>query len=347
MIFIDFKKRSFSKKIGNLVPPETLSHFHCLDSKGRNSKVYIVTLKTDENLVVKFYPPKNKDKRERLKTEFSAFQTLWNNHVRQIPKPLNFDYKQNCASYSYVSGKNKLISDLNKDDILQAVNFVRSLKDISKSYTGNCFQTASEACFSLNEIFSNIEERISILDKSKFKSTNKQLKEFLVKLQTCYFQIKPWAIKQAKEIPLLASSTVTQELRILSPSDFGFHNALLDQQGNWNFIDFEYFGWDDPIKLITDFMLHPAMNLAPGLSQFWLEKMLDVFSDYPGVKQKLRTYFPLLGIKWCCIFLNCFVPSYIKEKMDALSKRELKDLQLKQLQKADMMLSRINNEYCS
>ena len=41
--------------------------------------------------------------------------------------------------------------------------------------------------------------------------------------------------------------------RVLSPSDFGFHNALLDRQGNVRFFDFEYAGWDDPAKLVCDF----------------------------------------------------------------------------------------------
>lgn len=346
MNFISLRKISFSKKIGNLIPAANLSQFQKLEGKGQNSKIYIVTLKSQENLIVKFYPPKNKDQRERLKTEFSAFQALWNNQIRQVPKPLNFDYKQNCAVYSYLAGKNKLAGEINKDDILQVVNFVKLLKDISKNYTADCFQHASEACFSLNEVFSNIEERLKILNLSNEKLANKMLTELLLKLQLCYSQIKPWAIKQAKEIPLLPSSSLTQDLRVLSPSDFGFHNAVLDEQSNWSFLDFEYFGWDDPIKLIIDFMLHPAMNLSTELSQFWLEKMLDVFFDYPGIEQKLKAYFPLLGIKWCCILLNCFVPSYIKEKKHFLSKTELKDRQLKQVKKADMMLSKINNEYC-
>ncbi len=347
MNFISFRKRSFIKRIGNLIPAENLSHFQSLNSKGQNSKIYIVSLKNKENLIVKFYPPKKKDQRERLKTEFSAFQTLWNNQIRQVPKPLNFNYKKNCAVYSFLSGKNKSATEINKDDILQVVNFVKLLKNISKNYSADSFQSASEACFSLNEVFDNIEERLKILNLSCIKLTNKTLSELLLRLQFCYSQIKPWAIKQAKGIPLFPSSHLTQDLRILSPSDLGFHNAILDEQSNWNFLDFEYFGWDDPVKLIIDFMIHPAMNLNSELSQFWLEKMLDLFSEYPGIEQKLRVYFPLLGIKWCCIFLNCFIPSYIKEKKHFLSKTELKDLQLKQLEKAAMMLSRINNEYCS
>ena len=40
--------------------------------------------------------------------------------------------------------------------------------------------------------------------------------------------------------------------RALSPSDFGLHNALRGQDGQLRFVDFEYFGWDDPVKLVSD-----------------------------------------------------------------------------------------------
>ena len=42
--------------------------------------------------------------------------------------------------------------------------------------------------------------------------------------------------------------------RSLSPSDFGFHNAIRRADGRLAFVDFEYFGWDDPAKLVADFL---------------------------------------------------------------------------------------------
>ena len=40
--------------------------------------------------------------------------------------------------------------------------------------------------------------------------------------------------------------------RTLSPSDFGFHNALKRSDGRIVFLDFEYFGWDDPAKMTAE-----------------------------------------------------------------------------------------------
>ena len=47
--------------------------------------------------------------------------------------------------------------------------------------------------------------------------------------------------------------------RVVSPSDFGFHNALRTEDGRLAFLDFEYAGWDDPAKLVCDFELQPAV----------------------------------------------------------------------------------------
>ena len=41
----------------------------------------------------------------------------------------------------------------------------------------------------------------------------------------------------------------------LSPSDFGFHNALEDKNGTLIFMDFEYAGPDHPGKIVCDLFL--------------------------------------------------------------------------------------------
>ena len=62
----------------------------------------------------------------------------------------------------------------------------------------------------------------------------------------------------AAKAPVEAELPVEQ--RTLSPSDFGFHNALRRPDGRVVFLDLEYFGWDDPAKMISDFLLHPALE---------------------------------------------------------------------------------------
>ena len=88
--------------------------------------------------------------------------------------------------------------------------------------------------------------------------------------------------------------------RALSPSDFGLHNALRTKDGQLRFIDFEYFGWDDPVKLVSDTAIQPGSSLphsaGPPLDPSGFrgpskqrDPMFAVRRDvlYPGVRDNL------------------------------------------------------------
>ncbi|MBM3515861.1 MAG: hypothetical protein FJX59_19420, partial [Alphaproteobacteria bacterium] len=49
-------------------------------------------------------------------------------------------------------------------------------------------------------------------------------------------------------------------LRCVSPSDFGFHNAVHTTTGT-RFFDFEFAGWDDPAKCLADVFLQPRISV--------------------------------------------------------------------------------------
>ncbi|MDP7559493.1 MAG: hypothetical protein QF745_03020, partial [Planctomycetota bacterium] len=102
----------------------------------------------------------------------------------------------------------------------------------------------------------------------------------------------------------------------LSPSDFGFHNALRND-GKITFIDFEYFGWDDPVKLTADFLWHPAMELNPEISAQWEKAMLGLFSGDPDFAVRLHAAMPLYGLRWAMIVLNEFLPGLSERRRDA------------------------------
>ena len=58
-------------------------------------------------------------------------------------------------------------------------------------------------------------------------------------------------------------------MQVFSPSDFGFHNALLKDNGKLCFLDFEYFGRDDPVKLMADFIWHHYACTSRSDTSFW------------------------------------------------------------------------------
>jgi len=93
----------------------------------------------------------------------------------------------------------------------------------------------------------------------------------------------------------------------LSPSDFGFHNCVKGNDGSLIFLDFDYFGRDDPVKLTADFIWHPAMNLSAELKEKWQEAMLVLFSHDNQFGSRLKAAMPLYGLRWAMIVLNEFL----------------------------------------
>jgi hypothetical protein len=96
------------------------------------------------------------------------------------------------------------------------------------------------------------------------------------------------------------------EYRCVSPSDFGFHNALLADEGRLGFFDFEYAGWDDPAKLLCDFFCQPAVPAPIDCWPQFLDLTASLVGDTQIERQRQALLFPLYQVKWCCILLNEF-----------------------------------------
>ena len=130
----------------------------------------------------------------------------------------------------------------------------------------------------------------------------------------------------------------------LSPSDFGFHNALLvDKKIFW--LDFEYFGWDDPAKTISDFLLHPAMNLKEKQKMVFEKEMLQQFMDSKLMLDRYLLLLPIFGIKWCLILLNEFLPDRYAMRVNAKHFSMKDNIHSDQLNKAKNPYQKLNLGY--
>lgn len=315
---------------------------------GHNSQVYRLTCGCSGKYVAKFYFRHSLDDRDRLKNEFSSLQFLWHNKVRCIPRPIVVDREHGCAVYEYVDG-NKISSlEVTDSDIDYAVQFLARLKQLANSKGSRNLPMASEACFSIQAIVDNIMSRLKRLsalrnDEAQYNA----LHEFLTNdFMPSFDEITRWCKSSLSKSGISFVVDLEYKERTLSPSDFGFHNALKCGDGRIVFLDFEYFGWDDPAKMISDFLLHPAMELREYQRRRFVSSILSRFRDHKHLDRRVETVYPLFGLKWCLIFLNEFLPEQLV-KREFASNRELNigDLQVTQLSKARRMLDRIMNEY--
>ena len=333
LIFSDLLERNIKsiKKIG----------------KGLNNKVYKLICDDSTQYASKLYFRHSLDNRDRLKVEFTSLQFLWENGIRCIPRPIVADHKHGCAVYEYIIGKNIKPQEITNSDIDFSVDLLVRLKELTTKKESRKLPSASEACFSGQAIVKNIEQRLNRLFSIRIDDEQyNALQEFLTKkFINCLDEIKEWSKTGLIQSGITFVSELPLKERTLSPSDFGFHNALRQNDNKIVFLDFEYFGWDDPAKMVSDFLLHPSMKLNKDLRQRFLENILTRFKNHRQLSKRIKVVYPLFGLKWCLILLNEFVPEHIDRRgFSSESELDLNKLRAKQLSKAKRMLNKIVNE---
>ena len=128
---------------------------------------------------------------------------------------------------------------------------------------------------------------------------------------------------------------MSEDDRCISPSDFGFHNVLLKNDGALCFIDFEYAGWDDPAKLIGDFFCQPAVPVPPVYFDEFAAMVVSYSVRPEALRERAYLLLPAFQIKWCCIMLNEFLPAAAQRRQFADPTSSLDQRQRKQLDKTE------------
>jgi len=282
---------------------------------GRNSRVFRVDLDGGEtssppSVVVKFYRRDRGDERDRLGTEFGSLQFLWKNGVRSIPRPIAIDRDRHCAIYEYIAGEASTSVALAPEDVDVSVEFLGALKQLRDAPGSDALPAASEACFSLGDIVRCVEGRLERLRRAPRGSGEAaRLHQWIGgTFEPLMTEVREWCRGAAGRSCIAFDEPLGREARTLSPSDFGFHNAIRRPDGTLAFVDFEYFGWDDPAKTIVDYLLHPGMALGEPLKRRFAAASQAAFADVPALTTRARIVYPLFGLKWALILLNDFLP---------------------------------------
>jgi Phosphotransferase enzyme family len=322
---------------------------------GRNSRVFRVQLapdpaRSDANVVVKFYRRDPGDARDRLASEFNGLRFLWQNDVRAIPYPIASDRERYCAVYEYIAGVVPDARHVAAGDIDASVRFLSELKALRHKTGSAELPIASEACFTLGEIAATLVGRVERLRATDRTGDGGALHEWLdTVFGPLLGEALDWCRDAAARAGIGFDDAIAADSRTISPSDFGFHNAIRRPDGSLAFVDFEYFGWDDPAKTVADFVLHPGMPVADDLKRRFAAAFLAAFSDVPRLADRARIVYPMFGLKWCVILLNAFLPDWraaasAPGSTDAVAV-EAVGPRAAQLAKAAAMAERIRREY--
>ena len=277
---------------------------------GVNNRIFLIRSDNRIIAVLKQYYHRKDNLRNRLSSDYGFSQFLWNHGVHQIPMPLAADPNHHLALFSYIDGKKMIPSEITKQHIDQVLDFYFAINSFRAAEDAGILPKASEACFSLAEHIRLTENRVRRLQKiTGLSETDKKAERFIQdELLPIWEQVKYTARQKAESNNLILDERIPESDMRLSPSDFGFHNALADEDGKLYFMDFEYAGWDDPAKMVCDLFCQPQIPIPPQCYSYITEKVVSDLSNPEMHRQRIGMLLPVYKIKWCCIILNEFLP---------------------------------------
>lgn len=314
----------------HIFPELSCSAVQHIEGRG-NSKIF--KLETDQGAIaLKVYPDLMVDSRLRRDAEWQALEFLRGADLR-VPAPVRTFKELNWSFIEWIDGTPA--DPRNQEHLDQATRFIQELNRSCRAIDpGSIFGPATEACLTPSFVESQINNRLGALKSVEDSS----LRDFI---DNSLASTLSKTLRRSRR--LLADdyeATLDRKFWTLSPSDFGLHNAIVKPNNDLVFFDFEYFGWDDPVKLTADVCLHPGMSLDENAQQYWISEAKKLFADDPNFTMRLDALYPLYAIRWALIMLNEFRTDKIKNRLNAQSrmKTDIRGAQLKQLEKAKLML---------
>jgi hypothetical protein len=260
---------------------------------GANNKVFLLQHENQSWTLKKYFSHPN-DKRNRLRAEYDFLSFLHEKNIGPVPIPVCEIPDKNAAVYTFIQGSK--IDHPKTHHVNQALDFfaaINKVKDEAKNIL-----PASDACFSIFDFVYCTDKRFKrFLQVSPSSGLEEEVQRFIE--ENLYHL---WETIRKEALTRMSEDLSCKE-KCLTPSDFGFHNILVHNE-RCHFLDFEYAGWDDPVKTMADFFLQPKIPVPMD----YFEKAKKVFfgfcQDPDDCNHRLEIIFPVCQIKWLCIMLN-------------------------------------------
>jgi hypothetical protein len=305
-----------------------------LPAGGRNSRIFHVHCE-GRNFALKQYPSRRDDSRDRLSTEVGALTLMESCHIGDVPRVVGIDRDHGYALLTWIEGST--FDEVDAADIATALAFLRAIHALRREPSAADQPLAAEACLAGAEIERQINARLALLQALQ---QEKQLIVFLEDYFAPTFDRQLVNARSAMESTGLDfAAELPQEWRSLVPSDFGFHNSLRRDDGSLAFVDFEYFGWDDPVKLTADILLHPDHPLATSQRRLFRQGAVQLYGGDRTFAHRLEAFLPLFGLRWVLILLNEFIPERWQRRVLAGATQSWSDAKIQQLDHARRFLA--------
>jgi hypothetical protein len=272
------------------------------------------------------------DTRDRLAAEFGFLQYAAKAAPGMAPVPMAMDSGSALALYEFIEGYPYKAGEITWQQVDSAANFFNALNKPNARKDAATLPTASEACFSIFEHLKLITARLDRLRAIEIATDEDYAALTIIgQIRNHWLSLSAQVTAACMSAQCDPYAPLESDERCVSPSDFGFHNALAQADGIPRFLDFEYAGWDDPAKMAGDFFAQLAVPIPDEYFERFLKQAFAPLPHAEDLAVRARMLRPVYQVKWCCIALNVFLPINLSRRKFAnpdLDERALKQQQL-------------------
>ena len=284
--------------------PGTVSAWEAV-SGGANSRAWRIESSKGIFFLKEYYQG-GAGERDRGGSERAFYRLAGERAPDQVPEPVAWAAENRAGVFRWVEGHKLASSEIGMEHLEQAFNFFGRLNKFPLPGK-ELLPGAAETALSVEGHLAIVEGRLERLAGLSGEEGEFVRGEVLPHWE----KIRQQAARHA----------ATAGKPCVSPSDFGFHNALADAKGTLKFFDFEYGGWDDPAKMAADFVCQPRIPPPQGTRERLAELLVGLFPGDPTAVRRFEVLEPVYRIKWICIIMN----SYLSDKQRIHSFAEKRD----------------------
>ena len=276
---------------------------------GANNLVFGCVAK-DRKAVVKVYPQAADPSSDRFRAESEFLAYAGQAAPGFTPALYEADPVRRLLVMEYLDGMRfETGSPISREDVEQAARFLGRLNADLTTARAKVTLPAAEGFLALTQHLENVDRRIADLSHRHLPA------EFhAAALKLIETARTTWGHVKNNLLARITDGSVADSLpeggRCISPSDFGFHNAMRCGS-KIRFFDFEFAGWDDPAKAVADFFLQPRIPVPGGL-QALLEEAVAGCLPATALRARVAALRPVLHVKWATIVLAVLRPQRLE-----------------------------------
>lgn len=256
---------------------------------------------------LKCFDPEKLSLRPAFEREKHFYRLLKSLNTHQTPVLIACGgEKEGTLLLSRISGRGFREREINQRAVQQAADFLVSVNQVSDPEIARFTPMALGACCSISDHLNSGADLVAQTQQCLKHADVPTLAFLNDELEPVWQKVLGAVLGKFQTANIDVRESLPQERWILSPGNFGFHNALLTPEKDVCFVDFAQSGWEDPARLINQFF---CLSSPPPKIDHW-ETVIRALQNLPFLDPEFAVRAKILlpiyqVIRACMLVLKC------------------------------------------